>query len=31
MKSKEKKGEIVVFLNEFIKIGCFLYVNVCVN
>jgi hypothetical protein len=21
----------VVFLNEFIIIGCFLYVNVCVN
>ena len=31
MKSKEEKGEIMVFLNEFIMIGCFLYVNVCVN
>jgi hypothetical protein len=28
---REKNGEIVVFLNEFIIIGCFLYVNVCVN
>jgi hypothetical protein len=31
MKSKEEKGEIMVFRNEFIIIGCFLYVNVCVN
>ena len=26
-----KRGGIVVFLNEFIIIVCFLYVNVCVN
>jgi hypothetical protein len=31
MKSKEEKGEIMVFLNEFIIIGCLLYVHVCVN
>jgi hypothetical protein len=31
MKSKEKKGEIMVFLNEFIVICCFFYMNVCVN
>jgi hypothetical protein len=31
MKSKEGKGEIMIFLIEFIIIGCFFYVNVCVN
>jgi hypothetical protein len=30
MKNKEEKGEIVIFLIEFIIIGCF-NVNVCVN
>jgi hypothetical protein len=31
MKSKEENGKIVVFLNEFIIIGYFFSMNVCVK